>query len=213
MLQTDLVGTIYGARAALPIFRRQGSGVLINTGSLDSKLSEPYMSSYVAAKHGVAGLGMALRQELLVEGAKDIHVSTVMPETIDTPFFQHAANYSGRAVKAMPPVLSAERVARAIARMAEKPRREVFVGNAARQFWVQYLLAPGITERVFALLADKLQLSPKEPASPSDGSLYEPMMEGAGISGGWKTTSGVQRSQRFSASLLHSYHWPLASQC
>ncbi|MGZ6392464.1 MAG: SDR family oxidoreductase [Ktedonobacterales bacterium] len=202
VLQTNLIGMIYGARAALPIFKLQGSGVLINVGSLESKLSEPYMSAYAAAKHGVAGLGMALRQELLVERAKNIHVCTVMPQTIDTPLFQHAANYSGRAVKAMPPVLSAERVARAYVRLAERPRREVFVGNAARQFWLQYILAPGLTERMFALLADRLQLSTDQAAPPSDGNLYQPMMEGAGISGGWKTATGKQRTERSWASRI-----------
>lgn len=202
VLQTNLIGTIYGARVALPIFRRQGSGVLINVGSLDSKLAQPYASSYAAAKHGVAGLGMSLRQELLVEGAKNIHVVTVMPETIDTPFFQHAANYSGRAVKAMPPVISAERVARAIVRMAEHPRREVFVGNAARIFRLQQIVAPGITERMFARLADALQLSRRHSAPASAGSLYEPMKEGAGISGGWKTATGTQKGSRSGTLIL-----------
>lgn len=115
---------------ALPIFEQQGSGVLINVGSLDSKLSEPYMSAYAGAKHGVGGFGMSLRQELVLKGLKHVSVCTVMPETIDTPFFQHAGNYTGRAIRAMPPVLSAERVAHAIVRMAQRPRREVFVGLA-----------------------------------------------------------------------------------
>jgi NAD(P)-dependent dehydrogenase (short-subunit alcohol dehydrogenase family) len=92
VIETDLLGTIYGSRTVLPIFREQGSGVLINQGSMVSKLSEPYVSSYVVAKQGIRGLGMSLRQELALSGAKDIHVCTVMPATIDTPFFQHAAS-------------------------------------------------------------------------------------------------------------------------
>ena len=68
---------------------------------------------------------MSLRQELALsgDGAKHIHVCTVMPATIDTPFFQHAANYTGRAVKAMPPVYPAERVAKTIVPMKEKARQ------------------------------------------------------------------------------------------
>jgi NAD(P)-dependent dehydrogenase (short-subunit alcohol dehydrogenase family) len=194
VIETDLLGTIYGARAALPIFREQGSGVLINQGSMVSKLSEPYVSSYVVAKHGIRGLGMSLRQELSLNGTKNIRVCTVMPATIDTPFFQHAANYTGRATKALPPVYAPERVAKTIVRLAKKPRREVFVGNAARIFWMQYLLAPSLTERLMAIMVDKLHLYQDKPAPPTPGNLFQPMSEGTGTSGGWKTASGRNKS-------------------
>src|SRR2546421_7652001 len=197
-IETDLLGSIYGARAALPNFRRQGSGVLINQGSMVSKLSEPYVSSYVVAKHGIRGLGMSLRQEVALngDGAKDIHVCTVMPATNDTPFFQHAANYTGRAVKAMPPVYPAERVAKTIVSLVKRPRREVFVGNAARMLWMQYLLASWLTERQMAVMTDKLHLYQDKPAQPTSGNLFEPMAEGTGTSGGWKTASGRQQGER-----------------
>jgi short-subunit dehydrogenase len=196
VIEVDLLGSIYGARVALPIFREQGAGTLINQGSMVSKLSEPYVSSYVAAKHAIRGLGMSLRQELALNGSKQIHVCTVMPATIDTPFFQHAANYLGRAAKAMPPVYSAERVARTIVNLARWPRREVFVGNSARMFWWQYLLAPGLTERMMAVMFDKLHLYQDKPAPPTSGNLFEPMAEGTTISGGWKTMSGRNTADR-----------------
>jgi short-subunit dehydrogenase len=104
VIETDLFGVVHGARAVLPIFRRQGSGVLINSGSLVSKIPAAYASAYVVAKQGVRALGASLREELALEGARDIHVCTLMPASIDTPFFQHAADYTGRRVKPMPPV-------------------------------------------------------------------------------------------------------------
>ncbi|HYO72361.1 MAG TPA: SDR family oxidoreductase, partial [Archangium sp.] len=134
IIDTNFFGYVHGARAALPYFHDQGSGVLINNTSMVAKLSEPYLSAYAASKHAIRGLAQSLRQELVVTKARDIHVCAVMPATIDTPFFQHAANYTGRAAKAMPPVYPAERVARAIVGMARWPRREMFVGNSARQF-------------------------------------------------------------------------------
>jgi len=196
VIEVDLLGSIYGARVVLPIFREQGAGTLINQGSMVSKLSEPYVSSYVAAKHGIRGLGMSLRQELALNGSKQIHVCTVMPATIDTPFFQHAANYLGRAAKAMPPVYPPERVARTIVNLARWPRREVFVGNAARMFWWQYLLAPGLTERMMAVLVDKLHLYQDKMVPPTSGNLFEPMAEGTSTSGGWRTMSGRNVADR-----------------
>ena len=62
-----------------------------------ARMVEPYLSAYVASKMAIRGLGTSLRQELFLDKAKGIHLSTVMPAAIDTPFFLHAANYTGRA--------------------------------------------------------------------------------------------------------------------
>jgi NAD(P)-dependent dehydrogenase (short-subunit alcohol dehydrogenase family) len=184
VIETDLFGTIYGARAALPYLREQGSGVLINNASMVAKVAQPYTSAYSISKHGVRALGESLRQELLLDGARDIHVCTVMPATIDTPFFRHAANYTGRGAKAMPPVYPAEKVAKTIVGCAERPRREVFVGTSATVINLQHTLAPGLTERSFARMVDSQHLA-DEPAPPNPGAAFEPM-PGTGVSGGWE---------------------------
>jgi hypothetical protein len=92
-----------------------------------------------------------------------------MPATIDTPFFQHAGNYTGRATKAMPPVYPAERVARAIVRMVQRPRREMFVGNSGRQFNLLSFVAPGLAERLMARMVDRQHLYQDVPAAPTPG--------------------------------------------
>lgn len=147
-------------------------------------MAAPYASAYVASKHAVRGLGMSLRQERALEGAKGIHVCTVRPGTIDTPF-QHSANYTGRAVKAMPPVYPSERVARTIVNCARRPRREVFVGNMARLSHQQSKLAPGPTELGMALMVDKHHLYQDRPSPPTRGAVHQAMLEGAKVGGGW----------------------------
>ncbi len=49
-------------------------------------------------------------------------------------------------------------VADAIVRMAQRPRREVFVGNAGRMLQLQHYLAPGLAEKQSARMVDKLHL-------------------------------------------------------
>jgi NAD(P)-dependent dehydrogenase (short-subunit alcohol dehydrogenase family) len=166
--------------------------VLINVGSVMSEVPGPYVSAYAIAKHGVRALGECLRQEAQLAGADDIKICTVMPATIDTPFFQHAANYTGRAVKAMPPVYPAENVAKAIAELVEHPRREVVVGNAGRLMVTQQTLAPGMSERMLATMVDRQHLA-DVPAPPSSGSLFSPMGPGASIEGGWRNGSSKTR--------------------
>jgi short-subunit dehydrogenase len=185
-IETDLFGYIYGARAALPHFREQGGGVLINNSSVVAKASQPYTSAYVISKFGVRALGESLRQELILDGANDIHVCTVLPASIDTPFFQHAANYTGRAAKALNPVYDAEKVAKTMVRCARRPRREVVVGNAGRLLALQRTLSLGLYERLSARVIDRDHFQDLA-APPGAGSLFDPMPEGTGVSGGWKS--------------------------
>lgn len=195
VFETNLFGYVYGAQAALPYFSSQGSGVLINNDSVVAKASQPYTSAYVTSKFAVRGLSESLREELILDGAKDIHVCTVMPASIDTPFFQHGANYTGRAPKALNPVYDAEKVAKAIIRCAERPKREVIVGNAGRMLALQHTLSLGLYERMAARLIDKDHFQ-NEPAPPTSGNLFEPVQEGSGVSGGWKEARGVISARR-----------------
>ena len=130
VIQTNLLGTSYGSRVALKHFRQRGQGTLINVSSIVSGLGQLYSSAYTASKWGVRGLSEALRME--VTDQPNIHVCTVMPSAIDTPIFQHAANYTGRDVQALPPVYPPEQVAEVIVSMVDSPRAEVTVGDAGR---------------------------------------------------------------------------------
>jgi short-subunit dehydrogenase len=184
VIETNFFGTVHGARAALAIFKEQGSGTLINLSSVVSRMPQPYASAYVASKRAIRALGMSLRQELILQGEKNIHVITIMPATIDTPLFQHAANYSGRTVQPPPPVNPASMVAEVIVKAAINPRREIFVGRGARFIATQMELFPGITERLTARMIDKTHLG-DTPAKETTGNLYHASADDGAVSGGW----------------------------
>jgi len=63
VLDSHLKGTYALIKFAVPIFRNQRSGVIINTGS-ESGLGHPFNSAYGAAKEGIAGLTRSLAREL-----------------------------------------------------------------------------------------------------------------------------------------------------
>ena len=186
-LDTNLLGYVHGARAALPRFRAQQRGVLINVSSVHGSGGAPLASAYVATKFAVRGFSESLRQELRRE--PEIHVCTVLPASIDTPFFQHAANYTGRRLKALRPVVAPERVAAAIVKLVRRPRREVVVGNAGRQLKAARMLAPPLYERLNAFLVENDSFG-SESAPPTDGSLYEPMDGGVETRAGWQAQRG-----------------------
>src|SRR5215213_4669700 len=118
VLEVNLFGYANGARGAIPHLRARGGGAIINVGSVNSRVGAPYASAYVASKFAVRGFAECLRDELRGSG---IDVSTVLPASIDTPLFQHAANFAGRPVKPLRPIIRPERVAAAIVRCAKRP--------------------------------------------------------------------------------------------
>lgn len=189
VMETNFFGYVYGARAALPHIRRQGSGMIINIASELGKFGAPYATAYSASKFAVAGFSESLRLELLDE--PDIHVCTVFPAAIDTPFFQHAANYTGRSVQAPPPVFKPEKVAASILSCIEKPRREVYVGDVRRKVALHGIAQP-LAERMIATKVDRKHFG-DEPAEATSGSLFKTIPGSHDIHGGWSRSNGNRR--------------------
>jgi NAD(P)-dependent dehydrogenase (short-subunit alcohol dehydrogenase family) len=185
LLETNLLGTVNGARAALARFRTRGRGVLVNVASIDGRVAAPYASAYVASKHAVVGFSSSLRQELRLAGLRNVHVCTVLPATIDTPIFQHAANFTGVQVKALPPVYAPDRVARVIVRLATHPRREVLVGGSAHFLSALWTVAPGVAERFVARMIHRNHLAHEKPVLDSAGNAFRPTLPEA-ETGGWR---------------------------
>jgi NAD(P)-dependent dehydrogenase (short-subunit alcohol dehydrogenase family) len=192
VIETNLLGYAAGARSALRQFRRQGSGVLINVGSIGSRVPMISFSAYTAAKFGLLGLTRVLRQELR---GTDIHVCAVLPASIDTPIFQHAANYSGRALSAMSPVSDSDQVARTIVGLAECPRGVRVVGRSAGFLSLLNAVAPAFAERFVTWMIERQQWR-SIPTPPTPGNLFEPIPEWTGTSGGWKPSGPLPIARR-----------------
>ncbi|MDI4633208.1 oxidoreductase [Pelomonas sp. V22] len=83
IFDTNFFGIVRMTRAVVPQMRSQGSGRIINIGSVLGFLPMPYMALYSATKHAVAGYSESLDHELRTQG---IRVSVVEPAYINTPF-------------------------------------------------------------------------------------------------------------------------------
>jgi hypothetical protein len=138
------------------------------------------------SKAAVRALGGSLRSELALQKAKHVHVVTILPATVDTPFFAHPGNYTGRRVLAMPPVYAPDAVAKAIVRAARRPKAEVAVGAAAKALVREHRRHPEAVEAQLALQVDTLHLSRTDDAPATPGNLYEPSdVADAAVVGGW----------------------------
>jgi short-subunit dehydrogenase len=180
-IETNLLGYLNGAHAALAQFIAQGEGVLINNVSIGGFVATPYAASYAASKFGVRAFSNSLRQEL--KAWPDIHVCAVYPFFMDTPGVHHSANYTGRVLQPAPPVYAPEMTAEVIVRLALHPRRQVVVGAVAKLAKLEYQLAPRPVEWGLARFIETY-LRQADRAPVTDGNLYAPMPQRAGVHGG-----------------------------
>jgi short-subunit dehydrogenase len=182
LVDVNLKGLIYGARAALRQFRTQGHGTLINVGSVDSEVPLAFQNTYAATKAAVLSLGRSLTEELRLAGDTDIKVATIMPWAVDTPWWTHAANYTGHAPR-MAAMDDPQIVVDAIVEACTDPKEKQPVGVKARIANASHQLFPGLTERLSAKTAQS-EVAKASPVPHTTGSIYEPMTEGTTVDGG-----------------------------
>jgi NAD(P)-dependent dehydrogenase (short-subunit alcohol dehydrogenase family) len=82
----NLLGVVWGCREALPVMKRQGSGLIFNVASSAGFASAPQMSAYNVTKAGVISLSETLAGELAGTG---LQVSCAMPGFFRTHLLDH----------------------------------------------------------------------------------------------------------------------------
>ncbi|HEY0375168.1 MAG TPA: SDR family oxidoreductase [Amnibacterium sp.] len=187
VLDVDVMGYVHGARAALEVMIPARRGVIVDVSSIVGEVPQPYTAAYSMSKAAVRALGVSLRAELRLQELRDVHVTTVLPPTVDTPFFRHAANHTGRRVQAMPPVYSVDRVAAALVAAAGNPKDEIVIGRLGRAMVRRHRRTPRPIEAQMALMVETTHLSPTRPADDTSGILFEPAWDPADATatGGW----------------------------
>jgi NAD(P)-dependent dehydrogenase (short-subunit alcohol dehydrogenase family) len=183
LIELNLLGAINGCHAALPHLLERGSrGVIVNVGSIFGRVPMPFAAAYTASKFGLAGFTEALRSELASRSR--VEVCAVHPAYVDTPTYLNSANFTGRALRPVPPVVPPERVAERIVDLALRPRRSARVG-ALHAAALPQALAPDLIGRLVARLGGRYLFRAGPPAADSDGGLFETVPGEAAARGDW----------------------------
>ncbi|MCU0498730.1 MAG: SDR family oxidoreductase [Anaerolineae bacterium] len=184
VIQVNVMGVVYGCQAVLPYMRQQGHGTIINIASVLGERSVPLQSAYCASKHAVKGFTESLRMELAAQES-GIHVTLILPASINTPFFRHARSKMGVQAKPIPPVYEPEVVAEAILMAAQGHHRRIYAGGASKMFALMEYLNPRLIDWLMVQnrIAFKAQQSDLPP--PSRDSLFEPIQEPGSHRGEW----------------------------
>ena len=150
-LDVNLMGSVYGAQAALPVMRRQGSGVIVNIASLASLVAFPTQTAYAASKAGLLIFGEALRRELRGSG---VRVCQVLPTGVNTAGFLHTRTRGFRFSKHITWLLQdPEMVARAVVRCLERRWvRNIPLGLQGKATLAVGALAPRLFDALSGLI-------------------------------------------------------------
>jgi NADP-dependent 3-hydroxy acid dehydrogenase YdfG len=127
MIDVNIKGVLYGIAAALPVFRRQGSGHIINTLSTAGIRIVPTMAVYAGSKNAVRAISEGLRQE----AGPTLRVTVVSPGVISTEIASSMTNSEIRDqinAAAEKIGISPDAIARAFAFAIEQPA-DVDVGE------------------------------------------------------------------------------------
>lgn len=157
-MDTNFYGALHATWAALPTFRRQGSGRIAAVVSIGGKIAVPRLLPYTASKWALAGFSEGLRVELAKEG---VATTTAYLPTIRTGGHTHAlfkgdrgAEYAWFGAADVLPGLSrsAEAAARAVWKAVKRGDPEVRFGLQARAPLLLHDLFPRLFSRAMAAI-------------------------------------------------------------
>ena len=110
MIETNLIGYLACARAAIERMTRQGGGHLVFVGSISTEIKAEGESVYSATKAGVQAFAETVRKEI---ADRNIKVSVIQPGSVATDM-QECSEEEKREAVANHEMLHAEEVAEAI---------------------------------------------------------------------------------------------------
>jgi short-subunit dehydrogenase len=160
MMDVNFMGTYYGARVALPIFRKQERGHLIIMSSIVGRRGIGLMSGYSATKAAQAGFAESLRSEF---AGSDIHVSVVFPISTETEFRSAMSRDYGHDISGLGPRQSVDHVARLIVDCIRRPRPEVYPHRASKALPILNTVAPRLTDSLMRRYGRRRQSSVHHP--------------------------------------------------
>jgi meso-butanediol dehydrogenase / (S,S)-butanediol dehydrogenase / diacetyl reductase len=92
VLEVNVLGVFLGLKHVMPVMTGQGSGVIVNMGSIASSIGGAMMSGYIASKHAVLGLTRSAALEAAPHG---VRVNMIAPGFIESRMLSDIATRLG----------------------------------------------------------------------------------------------------------------------
>jgi NAD(P)-dependent dehydrogenase (short-subunit alcohol dehydrogenase family) len=200
------LGQVNGTRAALRRMRPRDKGVVISVGSALAFRGIPLQTAYCGAKHAVSGFHEALRVELMHAGSK-VEIAQVHLPALNTPQFDWVLHRGiDTHPQPVPPIYQPEVAARAIAHVAEHPRRTTWVGTTTALTILGNRVAPALLDRYLARSNVEAQQNPDKGEARDTVNLWEPVPGDHGAHGSFDDSAHARSPQN-----LVNTHRPTAA--
>lgn len=171
LIEVNLLGQIYGAKAALPYLKKSG-GALIHITSVEAWRTVPFQSAYGASKHGINGFIQALRVELSHDEIP-VSVSQILPAAINTPIYDKGRNKRAFKPRPVPPIYHPQIVADAILYAAENPVTDLVAGGAGLGVVLAERFSPRFAEWMSEKIGFAGQKTDEKTGGEYAGNLFE----------------------------------------
>ncbi|HEY0651675.1 MAG TPA: SDR family NAD(P)-dependent oxidoreductase [Chryseosolibacter sp.] len=148
-MQVNFWAPLYAIHAALPYFKQQGGGRIVNITSIGGKIAVPHLLPYSASKFAAVGLSEGLNAELKQH---NIHVTTVVPNLMRTGSSRnidvkgdHEKEYAMFKIAGSSPLLSmdADSAGAAIVNAMERGESETVLSLSGKFASIVKGIAPG----------------------------------------------------------------------
>ncbi|HOB86639.1 MAG TPA: SDR family oxidoreductase [Bacillota bacterium] len=153
-LNINLVGTINVTREVLPVLIENGGGNIVTISSMAGIVPETYSSIYTATKFALRGFNLTLALELKEYG---IAVSTIFPDSTDTPMLRYEAAHGGSPLTFLSTPQSPEKVAEAVLRAITGRKPELYVPHSTGLVSKILMCAPGLVLKLWPRLEQSAQ--------------------------------------------------------
>jgi NAD(P)-dependent dehydrogenase (short-subunit alcohol dehydrogenase family) len=171
-------GFVNGTRAALRHMTPRNRGTIIQVGSALAFRGIPLQTAYCGSKAAIANFTEALRVELKHKGSR-VQICQVHLPGVNTPQFDWVLHRGiDHHPMPVPPIYQPEVAARAVAHVAEHPRRTMWVGLPTALTILGNRVAPSLLDRYLAKTNVKGQQSPDHDPPGGQANTWEPVYGG-----------------------------------
>ncbi|HEY5219816.1 MAG TPA: SDR family oxidoreductase [Gemmatimonadaceae bacterium] len=170
----NYLGFVNGTRAALAVMIPRNRGHVIQIGSALAHRGIPLQAAYCGAKHAIDGFTDSVLTELIHNGSA-VKLSRVDMPALNTIQFNWVESLLPHHPQPVPPIYQPEVGARAVAHVADHPKRRTWVGLPTVVTVLGNRVAPSFADWYLARTGFSGQQDPAahEPMLPAN--LYQPV--------------------------------------
>jgi len=140
-VSVNLLGTIYGCRAALRIMKQQNFGKIVNVASLGGIVPMPGEAVYSATKYAIRGYSLSLKAELR---KSPLEIAVVCPDSVDTAQLNYELLHDEAVLSFIGEPLKPEKVAKGILKAVKKKKPEILIPTGMGIFCRIGMSFPGL---------------------------------------------------------------------